>query len=497
MVGIAAGLLGVVYQVAVSRVELIGRLLTAMASGRWWVAATLVSAGAGIGGFAAHLVGMYAPESGGSGIPHLKAVLLHLRQIRTFRLLIAKFLGGLAALSVGMSLGREGPTIQMGACAGKLMGDLMKAPRRSRDSLIAAGGGAGLAAAFNAPLAGFLFVMEELKREMSALTYGAALIASVCAVLVTRLLIGEHPSFLLRGPGSPPLPELPSIAVLGLVAGLGGVLFNKTLLAALNLRTHFSIPRWLYGAAAGGLSMGALLTVPSIAGGGHELASNLLSGTFRPEHLILTVAALFIGKLLLTSVSYGAGLPGGIFAPMLAMGAVVGFGFGILAHMAMPGLRFSPEGYATVGMAAFLAGSVRAPLTGVVLIVEMTGEYNLLYALLICAFVADLVAEALRDEPIYDALMERDLRLSGAEIRPDEEPILIELLVEPNSSMDGRRVKDLRLPSGAILSTLERGSRHIVPGGSTMLRGGDTVSVLIEGDKPELSLRIHEAAKSP
>jgi len=144
-----------------------------------------------------------------------------------------------------------------------------------------------------------------------------------------------------------------------------------------------------------------------------------------------------------------------------------------------------------------LATSVRAPLTGVVLIVEMTGEYSLLYSLLVGAFVADLVAGALRDQPIYEALMERDLKLSGAQVSPDEEPILVEVLVEPRSTMDGRRVKDLHLPPGAILATLERGSRHVVPGGSTVLRAGDMVTMMIEGDKPDLSLFVHEASKSP
>lgn len=497
LVGVAAGLFGVLYQVGVGAVEGFSRQFAQSARESWLGGVGVVVAAAGVGAVSTHLVGTFVPEAGGSGIPHIKAALLHLRRIRAVPILIAKLLGGFAALSTGMSLGREGPTVQMGSCAGKIVGDLTKAPRRGRDSLIASGGGAGLAAAFNAPLAGFLFVMEELKRDMSALTYGAALIASVCAVFVTRLLIGQHASFNLRSPGVPPLSELPVIAILGLVAGLGGVLFNKSLMAGLVVRDRLRLPRWLWGGLAGGAAMAALLRLPSIAGGGHELASHLLSGSFRPEHVVLSLSLLFLGKLVLTSASYSTGLPGGIFAPILAIGAVLGFGFGVVAHAVSPALRFSPEGYATVGMAALLAGSVRAPLTGVVLIVEMTGEYSLLYALLISAFVADVVADFAKDMPIYEALMERDLHLSGAEAHPDDEPILIEFMIEPNSAMDGRRVKNLRLPAGAILFTLERGSRHIVPGGSTVLQAGDTVSVLVEGDKPELSSSIHDAARAP
>ena len=447
-------------------------------------------------GGCASLVSRFAPESGGSGIPHIKAALLHLKVVQPIRLIVAKFLGGLAALVVGMSLGREGPTVQMGASMGKIVGDVLRAPKRARSSLLAAGAGAGLAAAFNAPLSGFLFVMEELKREMSALTYGSALAASATAVAVTRYLVGERPSFVLPSPGVAPLTVLPLTAILGIVAGAAGVLFNKMLVGALDVRRKFKIPAFVYGAVVGVLACAALLYYPEVAGGGHAVAEKLLSGEYRGLALG-SVLLIFGGKILLTSISYGTGMPGGIFAPILVMGAFVGYAFGIVANLAFPHLGFSAEGFATLGMAAMLAGSVRAPLTGVVLIVEMTAEYGLLYALLVSAFVASLMAQALRDGPIYDHLMERDLKLNGAEIHPEHEPILVEILVEPNSWMDGRRIKNLKLPAGTLVATLERGSRHLVPGGSTLLAAGDMLTIMIEGDKPELSLPIYEAAKAP
>ncbi|MFI5386377.1 MAG: chloride channel protein, partial [Fimbriimonadales bacterium] len=362
---------------------------------------------------------------------------------------------------------------------------------------IAAGAGAGLAAAFNAPLAGFLFVMEELKREMSALTYGSALVASVCAVGVTRYLGGEHPSFRLPSPGAAPLTVLPFAAVLGIVAGFGGALFNRSLILGLELRRLHAIPRWLYGGVAGVLSVIALIYFPYISGVGHSVTESLLSGRLQVHPLLLIATLVFLGKIALTSISYGTGLPGGIFAPILVAGSFLGFAFGLAAHLVAPGLTFSAAGFATLGMASLLAASVRAPLTGVVLIVEMTAEYGLLYALLVAAFAASLTAEALRDKPIYEALMERDLRMRGAEVHPEEEPLLLELLVEPHSAMDGKKVKNLGLPAGAIVATLERGSRHLVPSGNTTLAAGDMITVMIEGDKPFLSTRIYEAAKAP
>jgi len=498
VVGVAAGVLAVLYQVAFGKVEAFSQWSAGSAKA-WSIFAQIAFMGAtgAAGSLASYAIGRFAPESGGSGIPHIKAALLHLRQVRAVPLLFAKFFGGLAAIAVGMSFGREGPTVQMGSSVGKLVGDILRVPKRSRDSLLAAGAGAGLAAAFNAPLAGFLFVMEELKREMSAITYGSALIASVCAVAVTRYTLGQRPSFHLASPGEAPLKVLPLVAILGIAAGLGGVLFNKTLLLALEVRTRFRIPRWKYGLVIGCISGAALLYTPSITGGGHGLAETILSGNLRAPDLFLAAGLIFFGKLLLTCGSYGTGLPGGIFAPILVLGSVLGYAYGLLVHRLAPGTAFSAEGFATLGMACLLTASVRAPLTGVVLIVEMTGEYSLLYALLVAAFAAQLVADALNDTPIYEALMERDLKLSGAEVHPEVEPILIELLVEPQSTMDGARVKDLRLPPGAILVTLERGARHVVPGGTTILRGGDMVTIMIEGDKPDLSLFVHEASKAP
>ena len=480
IVGFLAGMLGVAYQFAVNRAEDVASLTSKAAHSRGSIfEILLVVFTSFLGASSSYLIGRYAPESGGSGIPHIKAALIHLRIIRPVHLIVAKFFGGLAAIFAGMSFGREGPTVQMGASIGKLVGDLLKVSRRGRTSLIAAGAGAGLAAAFNAPLAGFLFVMEELRREMSALTYGSALAASVCAVAITRYLSGLSPSFSLPNPGPAPLSILPLVAILGVTCGIAGVMFNKTLMAGLQIRSAFKIPRWLFGGAVGILGGLALLYFPEITGGGHNLAEAVLLGRFQAAFLLLIL--IYIGKLLLTSASYATGLPGGIFAPILVLGSLLGFIFGICAHAADPRIPFSNAGFASLGMSALLAGSVRAPLTGVVLIVEMTGEYGLLYSLLVAAFASSLTAEALRDTPIYDALMERDLHMSGAEVHPSTEPLLLEVLIEPQSLMDGVQVKNLRLPAGAILTTVERDTRQIVPGGSTVLHAGDMVTILSRG----------------
>jgi CIC family chloride channel protein len=492
VVGAIAGLCGVGFQLAVQRAEVFSLWI----AGHYPAFVVITMTGV-IGSLAAWCTGRFAPEAGGSGIPHIKAVLLHVRILRPWHVIAVKLGAGLLALGAGFSLGREGPTVQIGAAVGKLVGDLFRIPKRSYGALIATGAGAGLAAAFNAPLAGFIFVMEELKREMSPLTYGTALVGSVCSVAATRFLLGQSPSFHIPTTHAPALVLLAPIALLGVIAGGAGVLFNRALLGALILRTRFHIPRWAAGLGVGVLSGLLLIYFPEVTGGGHEIASNLLAGQFSSPHLLALALAIFAGKLVFTALSYGTGVPGGIFAPILVMGAFLGFAYGIMAERIMPSVEFGPAGYATIGMASLLAASVRAPLTGVVLIVEMTAEYQLLYALLVGAFMAYATAELLGDEPVYEALLERDLKSSEPVGSEDMEPVFIDFLVEPDSHMDGSRIRELRIPEGALVTGIVRNRKHVVPRGGTQIRAGDMLTATIEGDNLQASAALHEMAKAP
>jgi CIC family chloride channel protein len=492
LVGILSGLVGVGFNAMVQKADHFSHWLA-----HSFPPILVVLVTGAMGGAAAWSTGKFAPEAGGSGIPHIKAVLLHIRSIRPVQLISVKVCAGLLALAAGMSLGREGPTVQMGAALGKVVGDFLKVPKRSYNSLIAAGAGAGLAAAFNAPLAGFIFVMEELKREMSPITYGTALLASVCSVAVTRIMVGQQPSFTLISPDVPPLLALGPITLFGVVAGLAGVAFNKSVMGLLRLRDRTKCPRWAAGLGVGVLSGLFLVYFPDISGGGHELASDLLAGHFQARHIVFLALAIFVGKLLFTALSYGTGVPGGIFAPILVMGAFLGFAFGTVVHIFIPEVSFSAAGFATIGMAAVLSSSVRAPLTGVVLIVEMTTEYKLLYALLIGSFVAYATAELMGDEPIYEALLERDIHSTTEIHTGDEEPEFIEFLVEPESTMDGRRIKDLDVPDGALITSVVRHQKNLVPRGTTRLKAGDTITAVLDQDNLMISVKIHDMAKAP
>lgn len=498
LVGLGAGLLGVLFQLALASAEhaRIGLLHWAHGHAGWgWLVLPVL--GGICAGIAGWLTTRFAPEASGSGIPHVKGVLLHVRTLDWARLLPVKFVGGVLAIGAGLSLGREGPTVQMGAAVGKAVGQWLHLPRRSRSQLVAAGAGAGLAAAFNAPLAGFIFTIEELQRELSPLTYGTALIAAVVADVVTRTLLGQSPSFHVTSHATPALTALPFFAVLGILAGVVGMAFNRCLLWTLRqFHAWTSVPRWAHPLCVAVLAGLIGWWLPQALGGGHATAEAVMNGQYTPLAMLGFVLLLFVAKFVLTIVSYGTGVPGGIFAPLLVLGALLGIMNGQLGGLAFPGMVQSPEMFAVVGMAAAFAAIVRAPLTGIVLILEMTANYALLFPLLVACLLAFVVAERLHNRPIYEALLEYDLERSGTVTPSADESLTLQLMVEPQSAMDGCRVHALALPAGCLLILVKRGSREIIPAGNTRLRAGDQLSVVVAGDASQACLHLQALARA-
>jgi len=494
--GALAGLAAVAFQLALRQGDRTREALAAAAKGHGFGGFLLLLIFcAGLAGCAGWLTSRFAPEASGSGIPHAKAVLLNLRTLRWLRVLVVKFIGGTLALTAGLSLGREGPTVQMGAAAGAGLAEHLKLPGRWRQTLIACGAGAGLTGAFNAPLAGFLFVLEEMQRELSPLTYSAALIATVVSDAVTRLCIGQQPSFRITGYPTPPMKALPLAALLGIAAGLMGVAFNRVLLGTVRAARRSGIPSLWRAMAAGALAAVLVWYVPAITGSGHRTAELVMSGRFTGEGGASVLLLMTAAKLLFTACCYATGTPGGIFAPLLAMGAFLGLGFGLALNAPLTAMGTSPAAFAVIGMAAMFSGVVRTPLTGIVLIVEMTGNYAQLYALIVASLTAYLVAEALHDRPIYDALMEEDLRAGGSQPSPGQEPVMVDLLVEPGAFMDGRAIKDLKLPPGCLVVSLIRRRRQVIPTGSTMVQAGDMVSFLVDRKDALLPHTLAQAAR--
>ncbi|MBI4718098.1 MAG: H(+)/Cl(-) exchange transporter ClcA [Planctomycetes bacterium] len=489
VVGLCAGLLAVGFRRGLALAEAAREdLLAALRDHPAWGWAVLPVVTGCVGCVVGWATQRFAPEAAGSGIPHLKGVLLHLRTLGWARLVPVKFLGGIAGIGAGLSLGREGPTVQIGAAVARALAGPLRTPAADVPQLFSAGAGAGLAAAFNAPLAGLIFVVEELQRELSSRTAGGALIATVCATVVTQWLAGDTPAFEARGLFPLPLSAVPLAIVMGLLGGLGGVVFNRSLLATLGgVQRLDRIPRWSLPGLAG-LAVGlAAWWLPGVAGGGHSMAERLLSGGAPASAAFL---ALLLGtKLLATSISYGSGAPGGIFAPMLLLGALTGAAFIRLVEVAVASPQYQIQAFAVLGMAAFFVGSVRAPLTGIVLISELTGGYQLLFPICVASLVAYLTAEGLRNRPIYEALLEVDLARSGHG-RSHPEPRNVYIGVQRGAPLAYLPIAKAGLPRGCLITAVERSGLTLIPSADTVLLPGDHISILAPGDRPEAPLEI-------
>lgn len=362
--------------------------------------------GAGGAALALWLVIRFAPETAGSGVPHVKAVVLGEASMRWRRVLPVKFGAGLIGIGSGLALGREGPTIQMGAAAGRMVADWfrVKGGEGERKALVSAGAGAGLAAAFNAPLAGMIFVLEELHGNFTPVIFVSAFLAAVTSDVVARALVGGAPVFALRGIAAPTFSVLPAAAVMGLAAGLVGVAFNRSIFWSVDRFGLIARP-WRIGAGAlvGAVTGLASWLVPGLGGSGAPIVENALAGG---DHLG-RIPLLLVLRFILTVAAFGMGAAGGIFLPLMVIGALGGLLFGGLAHAATPAWIPHPEVFSVLGMGALFTAIVRAPLTGLILMIELTGVYDFMLPLLVTCFAAYGVAEALGAPPIYEELRVR------------------------------------------------------------------------------------------
>ena len=493
LVGAIAGLVAVAFRHTLDRAEWLRNALIDYARVHGIAGALLPILFAALtAALSVYLVRRVAPEASGSGIPHLKAVLHHLRRMRGWRVLPVKFVGGALGIAGGLALGREGPTVQMGGAIGQLVGEWLRTTPRERRTLIAAGAGAGLAAAFNAPLAGVVFVLEEVQRDFTPGVFTAAFIASVTADILARLLLGQLPVFHVAPLAPPPLPALPMFLVLGILAGGLGVVFNRSLLRSSELlQRSRRYPAWVIAAAVGAVVGAVAWTRPDVVAGGHRLMERTLAG----QETLTALGALFALRFALTMISYGCGAPGGIFAPLLILGAQFGLGVGQLAAKWFPRAAGNPVAFAVVGMGAYFTGVVRAPLTGVVLMIEMTGNYALMLPLLLACLSSYGVAEMLGDRPIYEALLERDLLRGEGEGTPEHgDPLLVEINVVPGAQFEGKQVRELALPEGCLLISIRRGLRDLVPTGRTKVEAGDRLTALISPGASDAASRLQEGA---
>jgi CIC family chloride channel protein len=410
LAGLAAGLVGALFRLALEEANRFRDALIVRMD-VWGVGGFLLFIGlaAGATAIAAWLVRYIAPSASGSGIPRVMAVMDGEMSPAPPRVVPVKFLAGTLAIGSGLALGREGPTVQMGASIAYQIGKLFRQSWTDCRALLAAGAGAGFAVAFNAPIAGAVFVFESLVKRFEARVAIAALAASAAAIWAGRAICGSAPDYSVGPLTQPDLLKVPFFVLLGIAAGLAGMLYNRTLLATLRTTDRLTGLRVELRAAIVGAAVGAMAWfAPSLVGGGDGLAQLALNGV----GTLMILPFLFLFRLGLIACSVAAGTPGGLLVPFLALGAELGLWFGLLCSLALPGLALEPAGFAVVGMAALFTAIVRAPLTAIVLVTEMTANVTMLLPMIVTCFAAMLVPTLFGDRSILDALKERLLARS-------------------------------------------------------------------------------------
>lgn len=408
-VGLGAGISISVFRYLLAGSEILRpviyhNLREALADGQWqWLALYILSFI--IIAYLLKLIVAREPMCTGSGIPQIKGILQGDMSMRWFSVLWSKIIGGVLAIGAGMSLGREGPSVQIGACVGQGLSQTSRRTRFESRILMTAGAGAGLAAAFNAPLAGVIFGLEEMQKTISPALLLTGITASITAATVTEVVFGISPVFAMGYLLPLPLNLFDVLVVAGMVIGLLGRLFNIALAYSLNTYSRLGLSgmkKPLVPLALAGI-LGFVL--PEILGGGNLLVDSLVVTDYTIGFLCL----LFVGKFLFTMICFGSGVPGGIFLPMLVLGAAGG---AVLAKLLVLAGLLPAMYYADIivfGMAAYFSAVVKSPVTGSILILEMTGSFQHMLALLVVSLTAYVISDLTGGRPVYDELLDRAL----------------------------------------------------------------------------------------
>lgn len=408
-VGLGAGISISVFRYLLAGSEILRpviyhNLREALTDGQWqWLALYIISFI--IIAYLLKLIVAREPMCTGSGIPQIKGILQGDMSMKWFSVLWSKIIGGVLAIGAGMSLGREGPSVQIGACVGQGLSQTSRRTGFESRILMTAGAGAGLAAAFNAPLAGVIFGLEEMQKTISPALLLTGITASITAATVTEVVFGMSPVFSMGYLLPLPLNLFDVLVAAGIVIGLLGRLFNIALAYSLNTYSRLGLSgmkKPLVPLALAGI-LGFVL--PEILGGGNLLVDSLVVTDYTIGFLCL----LFVGKFLFTMICFGSGVPGGIFLPMLVLGAAGG---AVLAKLLVLAGLLPAMYYADIivfGMAAYFSSVVKSPVTGSILILEMTGSFQHMLALLVVSLTAYVISDLTGGRPVYDELLDRAL----------------------------------------------------------------------------------------
>ncbi|MDO5725779.1 MAG: ClC family H(+)/Cl(-) exchange transporter [Tissierellia bacterium] len=426
-----------------------------------------------LGSIVAYLI-KKVPLASGSGIPQVQGEIYGLYNMNPLSLIAAKFTGGIMANIAGLSLGREGPSIQLGAACGKLLAKILKRDEDEEQMMISAGTGAGLAAAFNAPISGVLFTVEELHKNITPVFLISAMIASVVADYISKHAFGMNAVFSFHVDKTIPLKYYAYIVILGLFTGLGGVIFNRVLLKVQSIYKGLKI-KSVYHPIIAFLIAGILgFSFRHITGGGHELMENIVHKAIDDNGFIILI---IVSKLLFTSICYGSKAIGGIFLPVLVLGGLMGVvSFNILDQFALLDSNYLVN-FVILAMAGYLTGVVRSPLLSVMLVAEMTGTFVHVLSLCIVSVTAYLTCELFKTEPIYESLLKVLIDTEGINknISSKYKKVLAVFKLSEDSYLVGEEISNVEFPHHALLVSIERNNERIVPTAETKLEAYDKI----------------------
>ena len=384
------------------------------------------------------LVHFFAREARGHGVPEVMFAVQKRGGRIAPQVAVVKALASALCIGGGGSVGREGPIVQIGSALGSTFGGILRVTEPRRRVLVACGAAGGIAATFNAPLAGVFFAMELILADFTAEAFGMVVLASVTSSVIGRAILGDSPFLTLPGFQVTDWREFFFFALLGVIAGGVGVLFTKVLYWFEDVADAlWKWPEWLRP-AVGGILLGLLLLVlPQMYGVGYPILANGVTG----QYVLWFLLVLVVGKIVATSLSIAIGGSGGVFAPSLFMGAMLGSAFGIIASYVSPSIAGSPGAYALVGMGAVFAGAARAPITAVIIMFELTGEYSIILPLMAAIVLAAGISHRLTPDTIYTL----KLRRRGIDINAKTPP--------PRPSLGSLRAVMKPLPKGIDAST--------------------------------------------
>ena len=488
MVGIFAGLMVCLYRFLLSESEHILRnYLTIIQTNVVYIVLFFVFLA--VLGLLIDWITKWEVDSSGSGIPQVYAEVKGHMEANWAKVLFSKIVAGVMTALGGLSLGPEGPSVQIGGMAGKGVARLFKGSKTDELRLILVGSAVGITAAFNAPLAGVLFVMEEINHGFDKTLIFIALVSAIVSDFISKSIFGQ--STVLTFPiNNIPLENYWILIVLGIVIGVIGYVYNIGMIKSSDFVNSLKIPSQLKFVAVFIISGVVALTIPQISDGGHFMMDML--GVAIPSLGVLVL--LLVLKYLFSMFSFSSGAPGGIFLPILVLGAYIGAIFGSVVVPALGMEHVLIYKFIVISMAGFFAATVRSPITGIVLIAEMCGSTESLVVMIIVSLIAYVVPTILGNEPIYESLYDRLLLNKNREfVKKPSKHVLSEYVVPLDCDYINFKIKDIPFPKNAIVVSVIRNGKYIIPTEDFNIKYSDQVQILTDvNDYPYVREEIEE-----